>query len=223
MGVWEAGLVGDAEGSVAWPGGRTLASGVLSLGPGLSKDLEHVVRTVGTTVCLGLSIRHQRGSEPGFSERLPPPTRPPPTTYAPQRCDSTEVVRAGREQGGQAGSRAGRQGAGRASSRGGFPGEGPEEVVWAEIRGGGGGVGLRMLCVRVELSMGPSAWSTDSEGQLRRANTVSCGLGRGRADCYPFPTWAKSPVQQVMRHLESRSMCFVAGRHRGPTCGLFSL
>ena len=72
---------------------------------------------------------------------------------------------------------------GRASSRGGFPGEGPEEVVWAEIRGGGGGVGLRMLCVRVELSMGPSAWSTDSEGQLRRANTVSHWSGLP----FPFP------------------------------------
>ena len=216
MGVWEAGLVGDAEGSVAWPGGRTWAS------VSLSKDPEHVVRAAGTTLCLGLGMRHQRGSEPGFSERLPPPTRPP-TTRAPQRCDSTEVVRAGREQGGEAGSRAGRQGAVQASSSSGFPGEGPEEVAWAEIRGGGSGGGLRMLCVRVGLSMGPSAWSTDGEGQLRRASTVSCGLGRGGADCYPFPTWAKSPVQQVMRHLESRSMCFVAGRRGGPTCGLFSL
>lgn len=117
MGVWEAGLVGGAEGGVTWPGGRSWALGVLSLGPGLSEDLECVVRTVGTTLYSGLGTQHQRGSEPGFRERLPPPT-PPHHHSSPSM--------AGQHQGS-----AGSQAAGRAGTSG--------WVSWGGA--GGGGVG----------------------------------------------------------------------------------
>ena len=116
-GVREVGLVGDAEGSVAWPGGRNWALGVLSLGPGLSEDLECVMRTFGTTVYLGLGTRHQRCSEPGFRERLPPPTLP---------HHHSSPSAAGQHQGG-----AGSQGAGWVGSSG--------WVSWGGA--GGGGVG----------------------------------------------------------------------------------
>lgn len=150
MGVWEAGLVGDAEGGVTWPGGRSWALGVLSLGPGLSEDLECVVRTVGTTLYSGLGTQHQRGSEPVLGSAYHHPPRPT-ITRTPQWRDSTKAVRAVRQQGGQA-------------VVGGFPGEGLEEVAWAGLRGGGGSAGLRMLRVRVGLSMGPSAWSQTVRG-----------------------------------------------------------
>ena len=204
-GVREVGLVRDAEGSVAWPGGRSWALGVLSLGPGLSEDLECVMRTVGTTVYLGLGTRHQRRSEPGFREHLPPPTLP---------HHHSSPSAAGQHQGG-----AGSQGAGWVGSSG--------WVSWGGAGGGGVGRSKRRWgqCGPADAARqggalhGAGAWCPDGEGRLRRRAPAPVALAGGGLIVIPLPPWLSPGPAGDEASREPRCVRFVAGRRGGPTCG----